>query len=54
MTANLKKFLKLKKQYDLSTDEAEQDALIAQMDELYFELNDEEVAYLESRELNNS
>jgi hypothetical protein len=53
MTPNLKKYIKLKSQYDDSTEPEEQDAILEQLDELYYELTGEEIDYLESKELNN-
>jgi len=51
--ANLKKYLKLKELYDEASETEEQDRILEEMEKLYFKLNEDEIAYLESEELNN-
>ena len=53
MTSNLKKYIKLKQKYDNATETEEQDRILEQLDELYFDLTEEEIAYLETEELND-
>lgn len=49
-TINLKKYIKLFKRYEREDDPDIQDDIQAEMDELWYDLNDEEIAYIE---LNN-
>jgi len=50
MTRNLKAYLKL---YRISQENAidEQDSLVAKMEELYYELDEDELAYLEEKQI---
>ena len=47
MTKNVKRYLALKKAFDEEEDEARQSELEDEMNELYFELNNDEIEYLE-------
>ena len=51
MTRNLKTYLKLYKMSQEEDDVDEQDSLIAKMEELYYELNEDEIAYLEEKQI---
>lgn len=51
LSYNLRMYLKLYKQSEETIDVDEQDDLLSQMEELYYELDDEELAYLEKKQI---
>ncbi len=51
MSINIKKYLQLKKKYNRAETPEEQDELYEKMEALYFEFTDEELAYIESKEM---
>lgn len=51
-TINLKKYIKLFKRYEREDDPDIQDDIQAEMEELWYDLNDEEIAYIEINNLN--
>ena len=50
-TSRLKKYLKLKKRLDKTGDAEEQNLLLAELENLYYKLDEEEAAYVESKDL---
>ena len=51
MTENVEKYLKLKKLYEEAETVENQDDMLEQMNDLYFELDNDEIAEIEIAEL---
>lgn len=51
MNPNVKKYLRLKKLCEETESPEEQDRLFELLEELYYEFDEEEVAYIESKEM---
>ena len=51
ISKNAKKYIKLKKEYEDEEDVEKQDKIQTQLENLYFLLNDEEIAFLERKEI---
>jgi hypothetical protein len=46
-------YLKLKKKYDKCESIEDQDEIFEKMEEMYYEFDDDEVAYIEEKEIEN-
>ena len=50
-SVNLRRYLKLYKKHKKTTDEDEQDMLLERMEDLYYELDNDDLSFLESHGL---
>lgn len=51
MTENLKKYLKLYKQYEKLSGQSEQEEILDELESLYYELDEEDILYLEEKDI---
>lgn len=51
MSENLKKYLKLYRQYEKLSGQAEQEEILDELESLYYELDEEDILYLEEKDI---
>ncbi len=51
MNPKVKKYLKLKRKCDQTECQEEQDKLFEMLEEMYYEFDEEEIAYIETKDL---
>ena len=51
MNPNVKKYLRLKKRCDMTESQEEQDRIMELLEEMYYEFDEEELAYIESKDM---
>jgi len=54
MNPKVKKYLRLKRRCDLTESPEEQDKLFEMLEDMYYEFDEEEIAYIETKDIDDS
>jgi len=54
MNPKVKKYLKMKRRCEMTESQEEQDRLFEKLEEMYYEFDEEEIAYIETKDMDDS